>query len=96
MQEVYRILIGIGVLALGFPIGILLAKFTKDELKKGQPWFKLIIILSFVGAVISLIFENDGFFFSCLFFAAVTSVSLKSFDKVKTSKRKNKLKKPKQ
>jgi len=96
MQEVFRILISMGVLALGFPIGILLAQLTKDELKQGRPWFKLIIILSFIGAVISLIFENDAFFFSCLFFAAVTSMSLKSFNKVKTSKRKNKLKKPKQ
>lgn len=96
MQEVYKILIGIGVLTLGFPIGMLLRKLTKDELKQGQPWFKLIIILSFIGAIISLIFGNDSFFFSCLFFAAVTGMSLKNFNKIKTSKRKNKLKKPKQ
>ncbi len=92
MQNIFRVLIGVGILILGFPIGILLKKFTKDELKQGQPWFKLIIILSFVGAVISLIFGNDGFFFSCLFFAAVASMSLKSFG---SGTAKNKLKKSK-
>ncbi len=86
MQEVFRVLIGVGVLILGFPVGILLARLAKDELKQGQPWFKLIITLSFIGAIISLIFQSDAFFFSCLFFTAVTSMSLKK-NKLKKSKK---------
>jgi len=77
MQEVYKILIGIAVLILGIPIGNLLAKFTKEELKTGQGWFRIIIILSLVGGVIGLIIGNDILMFTMFFIAIVTSRSLK-------------------
>ncbi len=77
MQEIYKILIGIAVLFLGFFIGNLLAKVTKDESKQGQKWFKLIILLCSIGAVITLIIGNDAFFFSFSFFMIVASRSLK-------------------
>lgn len=77
MQELYNLLIGIGVLALGFPIGILLAKKTKEELFKGRKWFKLIIILSLIGGIAALILGNDFLLFSLLFIAIVTSRSIK-------------------
>lgn len=77
MQEIYNILIGILVVIIGIPIGKFLALKTKDEQDKGQFWFKLIIIASFIGAVITLILRNDAFFFSFLFFTIVTNESLK-------------------
>lgn len=77
MQEIYRILIGIFVLGLGFPMGIFLSKITKEELKENQFWFKLIIIASLIGAVITLILRIDSLFFSFLFLAIITSRSLK-------------------
>lgn len=77
MDQIYTLLIGTLVLILGFPIGIILSRLTKDETKKGQFWFKLIIILSLIGAIITLIFRNDALFFSFLFFMIVTSKSLK-------------------
>lgn len=77
MNQIYTILIGIFVLILGFPIGIILSNLTKDENKGGQLWFKLIIIVSLVGAVITLIFRNDALFFTFLFFTTVTNGSLK-------------------
>ena len=77
MQEIFKIFIGIFALVLAFPIGSLLAKTTKEELKQGQKWFKLIIILSFLGSIISLILKNDILFFSFLFIAIVTSRSLR-------------------
>lgn len=77
MQDVFRIFIGIAVLLLGVPIGSYLAKLTKEELKQGQKWFKLIIIFSFLGSVISLILKNDILFFSFLFIIIVTSRSLR-------------------
>jgi len=77
MQEILKFIIGIAVLIVGFPIGIFLAKLTKEELKSGQIWFKLIILTSAIGAVVSLILENDVLLFSFLFIIIVTSRSLR-------------------
>jgi len=76
MQEIIRLLIGIFVLILGFPIGIYLSKITSEELKSGQKWFKIIILISLVSSIISLILKNDLLLFSFLFIAIVTSMSL--------------------
>ncbi|MBI3623289.1 hypothetical protein HY212_04400 [Candidatus Pacearchaeota archaeon] len=76
MQELIKFLIGILVLALGVPIGNYLAKLTKEELKSGQMWFKLIIILSIVGAVLALVFRDDVLLFTLPFIAIITSRSL--------------------
>ena len=77
MQEAVKIGVGIGVLILGFFIGKFLAKMTKDELKAGQIWFKLIIILGLAGGTVGLILGNDFLFFSFLFISVVTSGSLR-------------------
>jgi len=77
MQDFMKILIGIIVLVLGVFIGNLLAKFTTEELKTGQSWFKIIIILSLIGGVIGLIVGNDILMFTMFFIAIVTSRSLK-------------------
>ena len=77
MQDFIKILIGIIVLFLGVFIGNLLAKFTKEELKTGQGWFIMIIILSLIGGVIGLIIGNDILMFTMFFIAIVTSRSLK-------------------
>ena len=76
MQQLTNLLIGICVLALGIPIGNLLAKIAKEELKSGQKWFKLIILLSLIGGFIGLIINNDILMFSLFFIAIVTSRSL--------------------
>lgn len=77
MQEIYKFFIGIFILLLGIPIGNILAKITKEELKKGRRWFNAIIILSFLGAIISLLIENDVLLFTFLFIAIITSRCLK-------------------
>ena len=77
MQGIYKILIGIGVLVLGFPIGNFLAEKTKEELKQRQKWFKLIILLGLIGGSIGLIIGNDILMFSFFFIAIVTSRSLR-------------------
>lgn len=87
MQEVLKFFIGIVILALGIPIGNYLAKWTKEELKDGQRWFKLIIIFGLIGAILSLIFKDDVLLFSFLLIAIVTSRSLK-VRKVKKGKKK--------
>ena len=77
MEEIARILIGVLVLLLGFPIGTFLAKMTKEELKQGQKWFKAIILISAVGALAGLALRNDALLFSFLFIIIVTSGSLR-------------------
>ncbi|MDD5699865.1 MAG: hypothetical protein PHH00_01575 [Candidatus Nanoarchaeia archaeon] len=77
MQEIIKLLIGIGVLILGFFIGNFLAAKTKEELKSGQKWFRIIVILSLIGGLIGLIVGNDVLFFSFSFIAIVTSGSLR-------------------
>ncbi|MFW6233112.1 MAG: hypothetical protein ACOC3Z_00445 [Nanoarchaeota archaeon] len=77
MTELIKLLIGIIILIIGFPIGNYLAKITKEELKSGQKWFRLIILVCFIGAISSLIFRNDVLLFSFLFIIIVTSRSLR-------------------
>lgn len=72
-----EVIIGIIILVLGIPIGNFLANQTKEELKQGQKWFKLIIILCLIGAIITAIIRNDFLLFGLLFIAIVTSRSLR-------------------
>jgi uncharacterized membrane protein YhaH (DUF805 family) len=76
MQEILKIIIGIAVLFLGIPIGDILAKNTHEELKDGRKWFLLLILISFIGAIISLAYRADVLLFTFLFIAVVTSRSL--------------------
>ncbi len=72
-----KLIISLVFLCLGFPIGFYLKKITRDEIKQGQKWFKLIISVGFIGSLISLILRNDVLLFSFLFIVIVTSMSLK-------------------
>lgn len=92
MQETIKFIIAIIGLILGFPIGVLLAKQTKEELRKGQMWFKLVILACFIGAVLSLIFRNDALLFTFLFIGIVTSGSLLTLGKRKKKTKKEGLK----
>ncbi len=83
MQEIYSLLIGIAVLILGIFIGNLLAKNTKEELKKGRKWFIILILVCLAGSILSLIFQNDALLFTFLFIAIVTSRSLRENNKRK-------------
>ncbi len=78
MVELINLLIGICVLVLGFPFGFFLARVTKEELKLGKKWFKLIVILSLIGGSVGLIIGSDVLMFSFFFIAIVTSQSLKN------------------
>ena len=77
MQEILKILIGILFLVIGFFVGKYLASITKEELKDGQKYFKLIIFVSVIGALVSLILLNDILIFSFLFILIVSSGSLR-------------------
>jgi len=77
MIQSLNFLIGIVILILGFPLGNYLAKVTKEELRSGQRWFKIIIFLSFIGAAASIFLKNDTILFTFLFIIIVTSRSLR-------------------
>tara|TARA_Y100000310_G_scaffold142028_1_gene141444 strand:+ start:2405 stop:2647 length:243 start_codon:yes stop_codon:yes gene_type:complete len=77
MIEILKLSAGILILLLGIPIGYYLAKATKEELSSGKNWFKLIVIVSLIGSIASLFLKNDFMFFSFLFIAIVTSISLR-------------------
>jgi uncharacterized membrane protein YwaF len=83
MQEVFKLFIGLGVLLLGYPIGIILARFTKEELNPGRKWILLLTLLSLIGGFIGLIIRNDILMFSLFFIAIVSSRSLKFTNKFK-------------
>ncbi|MBU1894261.1 MAG: hypothetical protein KJ983_00405 [Candidatus Omnitrophica bacterium] len=82
MDELFKILIGLVVLVLGILIGNFLARVTKEELKSGQKWFRLIVIFSLIGGFVGLLFGNDVLMFSLFFIAVVTSRSLKNKIKI--------------
>ena len=77
MIDFIKLMIGFAVLLLGFPIGNIIARHTKEELKAGQKWFKLIIVISFFCVLISIIYLNDIALFTFLFIIIVTSRSLR-------------------
>lgn len=77
MQEVFKLIIGVLALFLAIPIGNLLARLTKEELKPGRIYFKTIILISSIGAIIALIFRNDFLLFTFLFIIITTLVSLR-------------------
>jgi hypothetical protein len=70
------ILIAILILLLGFPVGNFLAKITREELKDGKVWFKLIMLTCVIGTIASLVIRNDVLLFGFLFIMIVTSRSL--------------------
>jgi len=77
MYEAYQWMLSIILLVLGIPIGNLLAKSTKEELKSGRKYFNLLIILNLIGTIIFLILGNNALMLTFSFIAVVASRSLK-------------------
>jgi len=77
MEEIMKLVIGIVFVLLGVPVGNWLAKVTKEELKAGQKWFKIIIWVGIIGGFVGLVMANDVVMFSFFFIVVVTSRSLR-------------------
>ncbi len=77
MLQITKILIGIAVLALGFPIGKWISQTTKEEISQGQKWIKILTLLGLAGGILGLILGNDFILFSSFFVSIVTSRSIK-------------------
>ncbi|MDA3836657.1 MAG: hypothetical protein PF542_03465 [Nanoarchaeota archaeon] len=77
MQEIIKILISVGVLVLGFFIGMYMRSQTKDEQKDGKKYFRIITIVSFILVIIGLTTGKDWLLFTFAFTAIVTAQSLR-------------------
>ncbi len=73
----YSFLIAVIILILGIPIGNLLAKAAREEIRRGQRWLKLVAFLSLIGALIGLVIGNDVVLFTFAFISIVTSRSIR-------------------
>jgi len=81
MQEIFKLLIGMGVLVLGYFIGEWLTKITKEELIEGKKWFLILVVVGLGGGIYGLIIGNDFLLFTMFFISIIASRSLrKSFD----------------
>jgi len=87
MQEIWLLLVGVVVLVLGWPIGVLLARLTKEELKDIQIYVKLIILISLLLGIVGLIVGNDWLLFAMLFIAIVSGGSLVRQKQIKKNKK---------
>jgi RsiW-degrading membrane proteinase PrsW (M82 family) len=76
MIGVVQYSLGILILILAFPIGVLLARFTKEELKSGQKYFKVLIGVCVFGLIVSLIIQKIELVFMSLFTGIVAGMSV--------------------
>lgn len=65
------------ILLTAIPAGLLVAWLTKEELRDGRKWFKLIIALSLAGSVVFLVLKNEAVTLTLVYIAIATSMSLK-------------------
>lgn len=85
IQEIVAIVVAL----LGYPIGLLISHFTKEELAQGRKWFKIIILVCLIALAFAFIFTWGNtllFLVSSLTF--IILVSLASL--VKSRKKKHK------
>ncbi|MDP1695962.1 MAG: hypothetical protein Q8L29_03545 [archaeon] len=76
------------ILLIAIPIGYLIAWTARDELLAGRIWFKLLIIASFITAIVFYMMEKRYIVFSSAFIAIISGISLwKSYNKKWTKKR---------
>ena len=76
MEEFIKLLIAAAVLVLGIPLGNLLRKWTKEEIKEGRKYISLLSFIGLIGGFVGLIIGNDTLMFSLFFIAIVSSRSL--------------------
>ncbi len=85
IQEIVAIVIAL----LGYPIGLLIARYTREELAQGRKWFRIIMLACLIVMALAFIFTWGNtllFLVSSLTF--IILVSLASL--VKSRKKKHK------
>lgn len=69
------------VLALAIPAGLLIARFTKEELKPGKKYFKPLIILAVLATIWFYLTKLPAEALTSAFIAITTFISLMKSDK---------------
>lgn len=67
-MEVWDIFLGIFIVLLGIPVGLILKFLTSDETKPGKPYFMIVFASSFLLALISLVAPFDTIMKKTMFF----------------------------
>jgi len=78
-MSILQLLIILIIVLSGWPIGAFIASKTKEELKAGKKWFKIVMAVCFVLAIASLFILNgddmllsvSAFTFMLMLFSAV-------------------------
>jgi hypothetical protein len=65
------------ILLTAIPAGLLVAWLTKEELRAGKKWFKMIIALSLAGSVIFLFLKNEVVTLTLMYMAIVSYMSIR-------------------
>ena len=64
------------ILLLAVPVGYLIAWLARDELVVGRKWFKILIVISLISAILAIYFRKTDIFFSSSFISIATLISL--------------------
>lgn len=83
-MNIVQIIAVIILMLSGYPLGLMLAYLTKEELKQGKFFFKILMALSLLALIISLFFlekENLIFFIAVMTF--IFLITLANFRKAK-------------
>lgn len=81
-MNTWQIIIAIVVALLGYPVGLLIAKYTSEELRQGRKWFFAIIVACIIAIILSLIFfQDDAPIFLIAVFVFIALLSLASLIK---------------
>lgn len=78
MAQLYQYVLAVIMLVFAVPIGDLLAKITKEELRLGKKWFKILVVSSLMLSILFLFIGKQDLFFTLLFIAIMTSRSLET------------------
>jgi len=79
-----QIILAIVIALTGYPGGLFIAKSTKEELKAGRKWFKLIMTTSLVLIILSLILiHNQALLFLLAIFVFIFLLALAALIKAK-------------
>lgn len=90
------IILIIVIVLLGYPIGLLIAKLTKEELKAGRKWFRILVFVSAIAIVASILFTTgETLLFLVMSFVFILLLALASWIQSNKLNHKKKLKKKK-
>jgi hypothetical protein len=89
-MNAFQIILIFVISLLGYPLGLVLADLTREELKSGRIFFKIIILLTFISIIVSLLFLKGtnliAFIAIMIFIFLVALASLVRSKKLKLKK----------